>query len=233
MTVITPERKTAASAAGITLILMAIAAGVSYGGIHGSLVVEGDATATWENIRSSLPLFRMELLGWLVILISDIVVAWAFYIFMRPWNEALSLLGAWLRLIYAAILGAALLPLIHVLLLADGTVTLASPASLPDQIMLCLKSFEYLWFLGLVVFGGHLLVVGWVAYQSGRVPKVISILLLVAAVGYFAIHLGQLLLPPDNGVVPLVERIFQLPMIAGELGFGIWLLVQPFLNPAK
>jgi hypothetical protein len=234
MTAITNESaipRRAACIAGITLILMAIAAGIAYGWIHTSLVADGDAAATWENIRSSLSLFQIEILSWLVILICDIVVTWAFYILMRSWNKNLALLAALLRLIYTALLGTALLNLVYVLLLTNGTIPEAAASA--DQVLLYLKAFEYLWFLGLIVFGGHLMVISYIAYRSGRVPKILSLLLLLASIGYILIHLGHVVLPPDNGIVPVLEWIFNLPMIAGELGFGIWLLLYPLLNPAK
>lgn len=68
-------RKTALTA-GISLIIMAIAAYFSYGYVHGSLVVQGDPSATLNNLRSSNMLFRAEIFGWLLILICDIVVAY-------------------------------------------------------------------------------------------------------------------------------------------------------------
>lgn len=99
---------------------MAIAAYFSYGYVHGSLVVQGDPSATLNNLRSSNMLFRAEIFGWLLILICDIVVAWAFYLILKPIDKKLSLLGAWFRLIYSAILGIAILSLLLVMLLSSG-----------------------------------------------------------------------------------------------------------------
>lgn len=80
--------------AGTSLIIMTLAASFSYGFVHGSLVVQGDACATYNNIQSSQILFKAEIFGWIIILITDIVVASAFYIFLNPINKSLSLLGA-------------------------------------------------------------------------------------------------------------------------------------------
>ena len=46
------QRKSAL-AAGTSLLIMALAAFFSYGFVHGSLVVQGDASATFNNIMSS------------------------------------------------------------------------------------------------------------------------------------------------------------------------------------
>jgi len=91
------QRKYALTA-GIALMVMTLAALFSYGLVLGSLVVKGDAIATFDNIKSSITLFNIGIIGWLIILIADIVVTWSFYIFLKPLNNRLSLLGGWLVL---------------------------------------------------------------------------------------------------------------------------------------
>lgn len=93
------ERK-AAVTTGITLIIMALAAFFSYTYIHGKLVVPGDASTTFNQITASYGLFKAEILGWVIILISDVVVSWGLYVFLKPIHQNLSLLGACLRLTY-------------------------------------------------------------------------------------------------------------------------------------
>jgi len=197
--VLSDLRKSALTA-GISLIIMALAAFFSYGYVHESLILQGNASATLQNIISQNMLFKAEIFGWIIILICDIVVAWSFYIFLKPINRNLSLLGAWLRLTYATILGIAIMNLIFVLLLSNNTVDLSllTTEQLQVQVMLYLKAFYSIWSIGLIVFGGHLLIVGWVALKSDSAPKLISILLLIASIGYIVIHLCNAFLPPWN-----------------------------------
>ena len=201
---------------------MAIVAGLSYGYIHSSLFVSGDISTTYHNFASSIILFKAEIVGWTVILILDIIVAWSFYIFLKPLNKDLALLASWFRLTYAAILGIAILNLVFVLLLSKN-------ASVTDQLQanvtLYLEAFEIIWSIGLIVFGLHLLVVGWIAYQSNSISKIISILLVIAGIGYIVIHLGKTLLI-EQDIITTMELIFNIPMIVGELGFGLWLLFK-------
>jgi hypothetical protein len=227
------ERKSALTA-GTLIIVMALAAFFSYGFVHGSLVVKGDASTTFNNILSSNGLFKAEILGWVIILISDIIIAWALYIFLKPMNKNLSLLGAWLRLTYSAILGIAILNLVFVLLLLRATNDVSSfkIEQIQSLMMLFLEAFESIWSIGLIVFGGHLLIVGYVALKTDSIPKVISILLLLASIGYMVIHLSKTFLSPYDGVIAILNLVFAIPMIAGELGFGIWLLLRGG-NPQK
>ncbi|MCR8963541.1 DUF4386 domain-containing protein [Brevibacillus halotolerans] len=63
---------------------MALAAFFSYGFVHERLVIKGDASATFHIIMSANSLFKAEIFGWVIILISDTIVAWALYIFLKP-----------------------------------------------------------------------------------------------------------------------------------------------------
>ncbi|MDN4601483.1 DUF4386 domain-containing protein [Paenibacillus sp. F6_3S_P_1C] len=219
------ERK-AAVTVGITLIIMALAAFFSYSYIHGKLVVPGDASTTFNYITASYGLFKAEILGWIIILISDVVVSWALYIFLKPVHKNLSLLGACLRLIYSSLLGIAILNLLMVMLLSGH-----SKPSLPMEqtqalMILCLEAFEQFWSVGLVVFGSHLLIVGYVALKSNCIPKAISILVLLAGIGYIIIHLSKTFLSQYDALITVLQVVFAIPMVAGELGLGIWMLIK-------
>ncbi len=222
------DLRIAARTAGIALIVMAVAAFFSYSFIHGSLVVQDDAAATYRNIASSGTLFRVEILGWIMILASDIAVAWALYHFLKPVHASLSLLGAWLRLIYACMLGTAILNLVYASSLTDrrnDALLLFPPNQLEAHTMLYLDAFETFWFVGLILFGMHLAVVGWLVLRARAIPKILGILLLAAAAGYAIVHLGYVLLPGYR-IVTVIEYVFMAPMFAGELGFGLWLLFR-------
>lgn len=223
------QQRTAALTAGITLIIMALAAFFSYGFAHGTLVNLDDASATLDNLMSSSMLFKAEILGWLIVLICDIIVAWAFYVFLRPYHNHLSLLSAWFRLIYTAILGVAILNLLVSSILTDqatGILNVLETNQLQAQVMLSLAAFESVWSLGLIVFGGHLLITGWVAYKADPVPRWISILLLIAALCYMFTHLIPLVYSQDNAILDTLMMILTVPMTVGELGFGLWLLFR-------
>ena len=218
--------------AGLSILTMAIAAGFSVGYVNGNLIQFEDAALTVENIRNALPLFRAGILGWLIIFICDVLAAWGLYVWLKSVNPNLSLLTAWLRLIYAAVLGIALLSYISVLLmLSDDTYFATIPMDqLNAQVMLALQTFESMWSLGLIIFGGHLLCLGYLLNQSSSVPKVWSILILIAGFGYAFIHLSKLILPQFEDFLSIVEMILMLPMILGELGLGVWLIVKAAKN---
>lgn len=173
------ERKYALFA-GSSLLVMAFIAFFSYGFVHGTFVVQENASTTFHNIQTSNSLFKAEIFGWIIIFITDIVAAWALYFFLKPIHASLSLLATCLRLMYTAILGIAIFNLTFVLLLSKSTV-----ANSEAYTMLFLEAFEYVWSVGLIIFGLHLFVLGYVTFLSKQIPKFISVLLFIAA----ALHL--------------------------------------------
>ncbi|WP_042197233.1 DUF4386 domain-containing protein [Paenibacillus camerounensis] len=222
------DQRTAAIISGIGLLIMALVAAFSYGYAHSALLTEGDANATLQSLLKQKNLFRAELAGWIIILVLDIIVAWSCYLFLKPINQPLSLLGAWLRLIYTAILGIAVMNLLFVQLLTTDTEYTQGYTSvhLGGQILLYLKAFDAMWSVGLIVFGGHLLVLGMLALRAVNVPGWVAVLLLIASAGYIFTHVCKLLLPEYEAVGEIVEDVFIIPMSAGELGFALWLLFR-------
>ncbi|MGE7675260.1 DUF4386 domain-containing protein [Lysinibacillus sp. NPDC094403] len=221
------NRRKSALIGGTALIIMALAAFFSYGFVHENLVLHENASATFNNLKSSIRLFKAEIFGWIIILITDIIVTWAFYIFLEPINRSLALLAAWLRLTYTTILGIAILNLVFVLLLSNGTNNLTfNIDQLQAHTMLFLEAFETIWAIDLIIFGGHLLVISYIAFKSSEIPKVISILLLIAAIGYIIINLCITFFSQYDVIISILKLIFNVPMVLGELGFGIWLLIR-------
>ena len=201
----------AARWAGLSLLLMAVLAGFAYG-----YVLQGLSPA---EIPANQGLFRLGLLAWLLIFGLDVLVSWALYEFFRDTHPAFARLTAWLRLLYTALLGAAITHLAAVLpALAAGLDTAYLSA--------LIGAFEQGWGLGLIVFGLHLLGLSWLSFRRVAVPNWLGWLLLIAGLGYPLVHLGKLLLPAYGAEVAMVENILALPMAAGELALAIWLLVR-------
>lgn len=221
------QRK-AAIITGTAMFIMAIYAAIAFGGIHSSLIVNGDGAATMSNIRESISLFRAEIFCWLIILLCDITVSWSLYIYLKQVDNSLSQLGAWLRLIYSAILGIAVAKLILIsLLLSEDSNLAAIPADqLQAQLMLFVNAFDNIWSMGLVIFGFHLLIIGYLILNARFIPNFLGALIIIAAFSYITTHSFHLFLPQYEKITILLENILSLPMALGELGLGLWLLIK-------
>jgi hypothetical protein len=155
-----------------------------------------------------------------MVAILDILIAWSLYIFLRPQNKSLSLLTAWLRIVYASILCVVIINLLNVLQLLNGTyyLTAFSESQLQTQIMLSLNMFSQGWELGLIIFGFHLLLLGYLILKAGYMRKILGILILLAASGYVIDGLGKLLLTDYSISISMFTFI-------GEVVLIFWLLI--------
>jgi len=211
--------------AGIGLILMAIVAGFSYGYAHNSIVEMADPEATINNLRFSAQLFNMEIIGWIIILLLDITVAWALYLFFKKENNKISLSTAIIRLIYSAILGVAIFNLIQIQSILNG-IHLMNQSVLNMKVMSNLSAFEKWWSLGLIVFGFHLLGLGYLALTSKNIHWFWGVMLVIAAISYIAIHSAYNIFLNFEGQVKMIETILIIPMTFGEIGFAFWLVIR-------
>ena len=84
----------AALVAGVGLFSMAVVAPVANFVFIQKLVVANDAAATVRKIALSDATFRVGIVGLLLVVVLDVIVAWALHVFLRRANPSLSLLAA-------------------------------------------------------------------------------------------------------------------------------------------
>ncbi len=226
--------RTAAKIAGVSYIgLFVLGVFTNFLVLEG-LTESGDPAATVANIRASEGLFRAGLVGFLVIFALDVVVAWALHIIFRPVNRDLSLLAAWLRLVYTTLLGVASVFLFLVLELVTGADYLSAfdPAQSDAQAMLYLQASIFTWLIGLFLFGGHLITIGCLILKSGNINKLLGWVLVLAGTGYVIDTLGRALLGTYDDHATVFLLIVAIPAVIGEFAMTVWLLLRAGKSPA-
>ena len=213
-----------AMVASISLIIMAGLAFYSYGYVHGSLVIPGNAMETLNNLVAHKGLFLSGIVGWGLIVVTDLLVTWALYSFLKDINRKGALLGGIFRLVYTVILAVAVANLFGAYQLI-GDIAKAT-TSVANDVMASVLAFENIWSFGLIVFGVHLVMIGYVAYQSKFIPKILSVLLIFAGISYVLVHILHGVAPQLDSFTDTLEMILSFPMMVGELGFGVWLLIK-------
>lgn len=215
--------RTTATVAGLSLLLMAILAPFANFYALGNLVVANDAKTTAENIMASSELFRIGIACFLIVALLDVIVAWALLVLLEPVNKSLSLLAAWFRLVYAAVFSIALMPLLAVLHLLSRAESLKGLETnqLNAQVMLSLSAFKSGWDLGLVIFGFHLLVLGYLIFKSSFIPKWLGVLVGIAGIGYLADGFGKILIPDYSITVAMFTFVGEFLLIFWLLSKGI------------
>jgi hypothetical protein len=196
---------------------MAVLAPFAYFFVLQGLVEPADSAATVKNITASEGLFRIAIAAWLVVIALDVVVAWALYVLLRPVNEALAVLVAWLRLVYAAIFAIAVANLFDIAQALGGQRAALGSEQLQAEVMSSIGSFENGWDLGLAIFGLHLLGLGVLLFRSSLMSRVLGGLVVLAGIGYLVDSLGEILIP--GYAVSLAAVTF-----VGEVLLIVWLL---------
>jgi hypothetical protein len=218
--------------AGFSLLIMAIVAGFTFGYAHTNLFVDSPEI-TLQNLVANKSLFVAELCGWSIIFITDIIVAIALYFFFRSMSKDISMITASIRIVYTLILGIAIMQLFKIIPL----LSLADPLS--DQLIASettshFQQFEKLWSIGLIIFGLHLVGLGYLSLKSKSVPRLLGYLLYFGGISYTFMNLNRQLSLFDSGVISSVENILALPMALAEILLAFWLIYSGFRkSPSK
>ena len=192
----TSQRKMA-WVAGLSLVLMGVLGPFALIGVLQNLLVPANASATVDNIVGSSGLFRSGVAALLIVIMLDVVVAWALYVLLRPVNRTVALLMGWLRLGYAATFAAALTNLLDVAqLLGTSEGLTIPPEQLHAQVMTSLSSFHSGFEgIALAIFGLHLFALGYLVFKSTNFPRFLGALVAVAGAGYWFDSFGTILVP--------------------------------------
>lgn len=220
--------KSHAIIAGSSLLIMTVVAIFSYGFVLNSLLSKTSALETIENIRISPSLFFYGIIGWIVIIITDIAVSLSLFGYFKSSDSKLSATAGLIRLVYTAILSVAVYYLYQsgsAIINTDITISILS-SSEALKMTAGISKFQSIWSFGLIVFGFHLMILALASFKNVNFPKLISILLLIAGLSYTLIHFMHTFLPMLNSYTSLAEVVLSIPMTLAELSLAIWLLVK-------
>ena len=199
--------------------------------VRGGLIVPGDAAATANNILAYEWLFKAGFAGDLLVFLCDVAVAMLLYVLLLPAGKTASLVSSGFRLAGTAIYGANLLNYYAPLLILGGSGSMDSfnPEQLNSLALLFLEIHKHGYDLGLVFFGAHCLVLGYLLFRSPDFPKILGIFMFLAGAAYVAGSLTLFLWPRYTAAV---EPIYALPVI-GELSLCLWLLLRGARGKAR
>jgi hypothetical protein len=192
--------------------------------VRGGIVVPGDATATAANLRSMEWLWRLGVAGEIALLACGTALTLILYVLLRGVSRDLALAAVFFNLVCIAIEG------VSAVFLATTLVPLASApyvnAFTPEQLnalaMLSVRSHSTGFGIALIFFGVECVIVGYLIFRSGYMPKTIGVLIQIAGVCYLINSFALLLSPP------LSSRLFPvilIPPLIAELSLALWLLV--------
>lgn len=193
--------------------------------VRGRLIVSGDAAATASKILAAQSLWRLGIAGDLIQHVFDVGLMLIFYILLRPVSKHLALLALLLNLIQTAVLVAYKLNLLVALFLLGNAAYLKAftPEQLQALMYLFVRADANGFGVGLIFFGFVCLVLGYLIFRSGYMPKTLGILMQIAGLCYLTNSFALLLAPA------FADKLFPfilLPSFIGEMSLCLWLLIK-------
>lgn len=193
--------------------------------VRGTLVISGDATATANAISASPLLWRVGIAGDLLMHVFDLPVIVVLYYLLRPVSRSLALFATLANLVQTAVLVANKMNLlVPLFLLENGShVNAFSSGQLHALSYLAIKAHGYGFGIGLIFFAVACLVRGYLILKTGYLPKILGVLLAIAALSYLLNSFALLLAPSfASAIFPGVL----IPAFVAELSLAVWLVVR-------
>ncbi|MFB0533833.1 MAG: DUF4386 domain-containing protein [Anaerolineae bacterium] len=215
--------KKTARIAGLLILIITVFAPFSMMYVPSNLIVPGDAATTANNIMAFEGLFRAGIASDSVVFLIEIVIVVVLYVLLKPVSKTLSLVAAFSRLAMTVIQGINLLNHFTALLLLSGAdyLTVFEPDQLYALVLLFLNAHEYVVLIWGLFFGLHLLVLGYLVYKSGYIPRIVGVLLVFASLCYLIQTFGNILLPKYEEIFATIGFLSII-----ELAFPLWLLIK-------
>jgi len=193
------------------LYLAIIVCGVWSEGIaRATLITPGAPEATAAAIAAAPGLWNLALAADLAMLLADVAIASVFLRLFVATSPLLAPLAFALRLVQAALIGAALLPL--------ALASRLSPALLDHAIALHGLGYD----LGLIFFAVNCAVMAAMLYRAGMAGRLLPLALLGSGAVYLAGSLTALFAPALNAAM---QPAYALPLLA-ETAFCLWFILR-------
>jgi hypothetical protein len=217
--------KRTARVAGLFYVGLLVFSGFAWFGVRQRLIVPGDAAATAADIAESATLFRVAFVSDLVGMTFYLLLGMALYLLLRHVNAAVAAAMMVFVALGTAIYSANLLNHLAALMLAtEGSYTAGLGGGGSDGLVLLFADLhQHGYIVAQVYFGLWLLPLGYLAYKSGWFPRVLGVLLMVAAFVHVTEVLTHFLVP---GVGEAVIFVIQIPAIVAEFWMIGYLLVK-------
>lgn len=206
----------------VALLLIVSMAGGWFGEMYvPSLMLTGDAATTAANLRLHEGLFRLGFAAYLAEAFSDIVLAWLFYVLLKPVDRDLALLAAFFGLVSTSLFAVTkMFYFTAPMLLRDSGYLAAFPPDQREALAGLFLSLYGLSGLTMIFYGAAWMLRGWLTFRSGYLPRWLGALMIAAGLGFAAKTLTFVLAPAYSWDVLLA------PMFLNAVALTVWMLAK-------
>ena len=208
-------------AVGILLILTMF--GGYFGEMHiPSQFMTGDPATTAVQLRQNESLFRLGFAAYLVEAFSDLILAWLFYVLLRPVHRDLALLSTFFGIVSMSLFAVTKMFYFSAPMFLRGRSDLAafSPEELETLATVFLSLYSGLSGLFMLFYGTAWIIRGWLTFRSGYLPRFLGVLMVLAGVGFVAKNVTKVLVPAYSSDFLLAPMFLNVLVVAG------WMLLR-------
>ncbi|HUP88349.1 MAG TPA: DUF4386 domain-containing protein, partial [Longimicrobiales bacterium] len=186
-----------------------------------SRFMTGDPATTAAQLRLHKDLFRLGFATYLIEAFSDLVLAWLFYVILKPVHRDLALLSAFFGLVSMSLFAVTKMFYFSAsLFLKTGYLTAFSPEQIDGLAGAFLSLYGGLSGLFMLFYGTAWIIRGYLTFRSGYLPRFLGALMALAGLGFFAKNLTKLIAPAYSSDILLA------PMFLNVVVLAIWMLVK-------
>lgn len=218
--------KNTARLAGLIYLIVVMTGIFSLAYVPSKLIIWSDAAKTFQNISASQTLFRMSLVSSVICYVAFLLLPFVLYRLLHSVNEIAAKLMIILSVVSVPISMLNLQNKYAVLTLINGSNYLKNfdASHLHSQMMLLLENYDSGILIVSIFWGLWLLPFGFLVYQSGFLPRILGILLMLGCCGYLVNFVGNTMFENFGG--SLLSNIASKPQAFGEIGTCLWLLIR-------
>lgn len=227
-----PTKRTARTAGLFYLVIV-------FGGIFYlryvpvSLFDRDHMAVTIQNLNAHTTLFRLGIVAEIISNLFYLLLVLTLYKLFQQVNKGCAMVMVLFVAISIVMDFVNLQNRLAILSLIEGAPQLRtfSPAVLQDQVLVYLNIYRNGIRVDEIFWGGWLFPLGYLVYQSGFIPKIIGIILMIGCFGYVADFAGSFFFP-HYGDLNITNYVI-MPASIGELSICLWLLIAGVRKKVK
>ncbi|PRB01311.1 hypothetical protein CQ046_15645 [Chryseobacterium sp. MYb7] len=225
---ITPNKT--ARLAGFFYLIVILTGLFSLMYVPSKLIVWENPVLTFQNISSSVQLFRLSIASSIICYIAFTLLPFTLYQLLKNVDGVYAKLMVILALISIPISFINLQNKFSVLTIIEGAdyLKVFDVKQLQAQMMLLLSSYNKGLLIAQVFWGLWLFPFGYLVYKSGFLPKILGVFLMLGCFGYLINVFGRTVVSHFSDYS--ISNYITLPATIGEIGTCLWLLLAGVRN---
>jgi len=220
------QNKSTARLAGVIYLIVVLTGIFSLAYVPGKLIITDDASLTFQNITSSETLFRLSILSSVICYTAFLLLPLVLFQLLKKINLYVAYLMVIFAIISVPISFINLINKLEILDMISGAPWLnhMTTPQLHSNVMQLLERYDNGNLLLQIFWGLWLFPFGYLVYNSGFLPKILGVLLMMGCIGYLINFTGHTVFInySESGISAYVTK----PASLGEIGICLWLMIM-------